>query len=659
MFLPVRLSQPRMLMILDPAQLDKVYSIRGCFVDEEDFPTADLAIDRELLARLDPLFRLTLRAGVEAWRSAKTDSVDPRRAAVVLGNIVLPTVSVSRFAEEIQLDLFLRELFPGRHQQRTVEPLNRYVAGLPAGLLSSALGLGGGTFTLDAACASSLYAVKFAADALLSGRADIVLTGGVSRPDPLYTQMGFSQLRALSPSGRCAPFDARGDGLVVGEGAAVFVLKRLSEAIRDQDEIHATFAGFGLSNDVEGNLLQPSSEGQLRALQQAYRQSGWSPRDVELIECHGTGTPVGDRVEVQSLKALWRESRGNERCVIGSVKSNVGHLLTGAGGAGLMKVLLALRHRNLPPTANFESSAPGLELSSSPFEVLREARDWQPRRPGEPRRAAINAFGFGGINAHVLVEEWLGATPNARGKQQAAPVPSSSSKLAIAVVGMDSRLGPCKDLRQFQECVLGGEAPTPTSLDARWRGLGFRDANGEEAAIVGHAVGDFTIEAGKYRIPPREMEEMLPQQALMLESAAAALDDAGKRSSDRAAMQRAGVFIGLGLDLETTQFHCRWALANHARDWANAMGLSLSPEELTGWTESLRDSSGPALSANRTMGALGGIVASRIAREFRVGGPSFTISNEDCSGLKALEVAVRALQQSDIDLAIVGGVDLA
>src|SRR5207244_6376780 len=136
-----------------------------------------------------------------------------------------------------------------------LEPLNGYAAGLPAGLLARALGLGGGTYTLDAACASSLYALKLATDALLSGRADAMLTGGLSRPDPLYTQMGFSQLRALSPTGTASPFGEDADGLVVGEGAGIFVLKRLADAIRHGDTIHGVIAGVGLSNDVDGGLL--------------------------------------------------------------------------------------------------------------------------------------------------------------------------------------------------------------------------------------------------------------------------------------------------------------------------------------------------------------------------------------------------------------------
>src|SRR4029077_8169329 len=152
--------------------------------------------------------------------------------------------------------------------------------------------------TLDAACASSLYALKIACDELTSGRVDAMLAGGLNRSDSLYTQMGFSQLRALSPSGRCSPFDARADGLLVGEGGAAFVLKRLADAERDGDHIDGVIAGIGLSNDIGGGLLAPASEGQLRAMRAAYWAARWRPGDVDLIECHATGTPVGDGVEL-------------------------------------------------------------------------------------------------------------------------------------------------------------------------------------------------------------------------------------------------------------------------------------------------------------------------------------------------------------------------
>src|SRR5262245_8498759 len=309
-------------------QPDAVVSTRGYFLDPFAPDLTGFDIPGEFVASLDPLFHLVLDVGGRAWRSCRTTALDRRKVGVVLGNICLPTDRSNDLCREYLGGPF-REALP---KSPKTHPLNRYVAGLPAGVLAKALGFGLGTFTLDAACASSLYAIKLAVDELVSGRADAMLAGGCSRPDALYTQMGFAQLRALSPTGRCSPFDARGNGLVVGEGAGVFVLKRLEDAIRDGDRVLGVIAGIGLSNDVEGGLLAPASEGQLRAMRAAYRQAGWRPDEIGLIECHATGTPVGDAVEFQSLQALWGDYPGEPgRCVIGSVKSTVGHLLTGAG----------------------------------------------------------------------------------------------------------------------------------------------------------------------------------------------------------------------------------------------------------------------------------------------------------------------------------------
>src|SRR5262249_15754499 len=337
-----------------------------------------LDLPAPLLARLDPVFHLALEAGRQAFATGSTRRLDRRRVGVVLGNIALPTDAASALARAC-LGRTFEEKVLGHSPYAAAVPA-AYGTGMPAAVLARALGLGGGSYTLDAACASSLYALKLAADELRAGRADAMLAGGVSRPDCLYTQMGFSQLRALSPTGRCSPFDVRADGLVVGEGAGVFVLKRLEDAERDGDRILAVIAGIGLSNDIGGSLLVPNSEGQLRAMRAAYCAAGWAPTDVDLIECHATGTPVGDAVGFRRLREVWGTDgwRGGQ-CAIGSVKSTVGHLLTAAGAAGIMKVLAAFRAKILPPTANFAAPAPGIDLAASPFQLLAEARPWQRR----------------------------------------------------------------------------------------------------------------------------------------------------------------------------------------------------------------------------------------------------------------------------------------
>lgn len=668
--------------ILDPAEAcdpaaapgapDKVYSKRACFLDEASFhfdPLRDAGygVPPELLARLDPLFLIVLRAGHAAWGQARAQGIDLRRAGTIFGNIALPTEASSALART-WLGRTFEEKALGRAANEThdaPEALNRYVTGLPGGMLARSLGLGGGSLTLDAACASSLYAVKLAADELRARRADVMLAGGASRPDCLYTQMGFAQLRALSPSGRCAPFDAKADGLVVGEGACFFVLKRLEDAVAAGDRILGVLHGAGLSNDMDGSLLAPNSEGQLRAMRAAYADAGWAPGDVDLIECHATGTPVGDAVEFESLRALAADQAPRERaCVLGSVKSNVGHLLTGAGAAGLAKVLLALREKTLPPTANFEQPSGRIALDGSGYRVLARSEPWEARAANKPRRAAVSAFGFGGINAHILVEEWTGGALHA----EPAPAPRLEAATAappapLAIVGMDARFGPWQGLRAFQERVLGNAAACEPQRPPHWWGLEeaawFKAAGLDADRFRGHYLGQLALPtalARRFRIPPRELQEMLPQQVLMLLAAAAALDDA---KISEALGPRTGIYIGIGLDLNTTNFQLRWALPDLCRAWNEQHGLGLDAAELAAWVARLREALPPALSANRTMGALGGIVASRVAREFRCGGPSFVLSSEESSGLRALETAARALQAGELDRALVGAADLA
>jgi len=650
---------------------DKVYSKRGCFIQDfsPDAIPKNLDINPSLLQELDPLFHLLLYAGAQAFSDAVIQTLDKRRVGVIIGNIVLPSEKASAMAVEF-LGQTLEEKVLGHSVQdknNKINPLNRYVAGLPAGVLAKALGLGRGSFTLDAACASSLYALKLASDELLSGRADAMLTGGLSRPDCLYTQMGFSQLRAISPTGICSPFDERGDGLVVGEGAGIFVLKRTEDAIRDRDHIYAVISGIGLSNDIGGSLLAPNSEGQLRAMRPAYEQADWSPEDVDLVECHATGTPVGDTVEFESLKALWEAKKWTPgHCVIGSVKTNTGHLLTAAGSAALIKVLLALKNKTLPPTANYRSSHPSLSMESSPFKVLSEPQPWKKRNDNTPRRAAISAFGFGGINAHVLIEEWTDqdlnepATRNPKPETRNSQPVTRNPKCDIAIIGMDAHFGPWDSMDKFRDRVLGSPDPIDTGKQHHWWGAEdsawFKTRELDRFPFNGFAIDELAVPLDRFRIPPKELEEMLPQQSLMLQVAERAIHDAKLPEEDRL---RTGVFIGIGLDLNTSNFHLRWWLPKKAEEWAEKLGLQLTDKELADWTQALRDATGPPLTANRTMGALGGIVASRIAREFHIGGPSFTLSSEESSGLSALETAVHLLKNRTIDHAVVGAVDMA
>ncbi|MBX3452550.1 MAG: acyltransferase domain-containing protein [Planctomycetaceae bacterium] len=616
---------------------DTAYSTWACLVDGFEFDPDGLDVDRDVLAGLDPVFSFGLHAAREAWRSAEMATVDPARVGVILGNIALPYESTSAAAR----DVLIRELAESllgkdraRWQPSSWGPENRFVTGLPAAVIARALDLGGTAWTLDAACASSLYALKFACDELLSHRADAMLAGGLCRPDCQYTQFGFAQLQALTKHNRCRPLSAAADGLVVGEGAGIFVLKRLSDAVAQGDTILGVIAGIGLSNDRGANLLAPHSEGQFRAMMAAYQQAGWQPGNVDLVECHATGTPLGDQVELESLHRLWEKAPTRPgRTILGAVKSNIGHLLTGAAAAGVMKLLLALRHRTLPPTANFTQPAARLADPNSPFEVLTQPRPWD-EPSSRPRRCAINAFGFGGINAHLLLEEWQPASFETsvsvpRSLEMANRV--SERRGVLAIVGVGARLGSAVGWPEVRSRLLASDFGAST-------------------------FDDVEIPLGEFRIPPAEVADMLPQQQVMLLTTAEALRES---SVDRSLGNRAGVFVALELDPATSNFHARWSLEQFVDGWAAQLGVSLTDDDRTRWLEELRDSISPPLNATRVMGHLGGIVASRLAREFDIGGPCFTISSCETSAFAALRSAASALTQGELDLALVGAVDIA
>jgi PfaB family protein len=677
---------PRSRWIADPDSVvhgirlaDKALTRRCCLIDDFKFDPDGFAIDAGILDALDPLYHIILHTAAEALSHPEKLQLPNERTGVCLAAIALPTDSSSAITRELFGSLFAEKLYgktdyqlPSREQL-----LAARVTSLPAAILAEAFGLGGGTLTLDAACASSIYAVKLACDELRSHRADAMLAGGVSRPECLYTQIGFSQLQALSPSGRCAPFDRSADGLVVGEGAGILILKRLTDALEAGDRIHGIIRGVGLSNDMRGNLLAPASEGQVRAMTAAYQQAGWSPRDVDLIECHGAGTPVGDATELASLRTLWENQTDHKgRCPIGSIKSMIGHLLTAAGAAGMIKTLLALNHKMLPPSINFEMPPENSPLIDSPFRVQVRPEEWVVRDRRTPRRAAVSAFGFGGINGHLLFEEWNPDNPPPPVSRQTSPIqvavsktvshskiseprPSASTAaepLSIAIIGMEATFGGIGSLRDFQETLFNGRSAITDRPAKRWHGCEQVFSTSPESIPSRGAYMDaLAVDIGDFHIPPKEIPDILPQHLLMLKVAAAAMSDADLPHREN--RPRMGVIVGLDFDYEATNFHFRWSLPLKVREWLQRYHPDLPPADAQAWLEVLQDNAGPGLTPSRTLGALAGIVASRIAREFKFGGPSFVVSAEESSGLKAMEIGARALQQGEMDAVLIGAVD--
>ena len=266
--------------------------------------------------------------------------------------------------------------------------------------------LTGPSLSIQTACSTSLVAIHYACQSLLSWECDMALAGGVTIEQPHRHGYLFEDGEILSPDGHCRSFDHRAAGTVFGSGAGVVVLRRLPEAVEAGDTIHAVIRGSAVNNDGAGKVsyLAPSVDGQAKAVAEALSLADVNPRSIGLLEGHGTATPVGDPIEVAALTQAFRLGTPDiGYCALGSIKSNMGHLDTAAGVASLAKAVLALRHRTIPPTVHFEAPNPLLDLDSSPFFINGDARPWPAGL--EPRRAGVNSLGVGGTNAHVILEE--------------------------------------------------------------------------------------------------------------------------------------------------------------------------------------------------------------------------------------------------------------
>ena len=402
--------------------VDRFYCRRGGFISDYEFDPTAFGILPLAVEGTEPDHLLTLdlvhKALDDAGIFKKNISLEKTGIIIGKGNYTGPgatrAIEIVRTGE--QISSLLKELLPevssadiekvkhafqerkGRFAADTAMGL---IPNLVASLVANRFNLGGAAFTVDAACASALIAVDHAVQELQRGRSDMMIAGGVHTGQNAAFWSIFAQLGALSHQQKIKPFSNDADGLLIGEGCGFVVLKRLEDAIRDQDKIYAVIKGIGISSDGNGtSVMSPSVKGQLKALQQAWANADLDENKIGYLEAHGTGTPLGDKTELQTLAQFFGREEDAKIAGIGSVKSNIGHAMPAAGIAGLIKTCLALHHDTLPPTLYCEN--PTSDMRNTRFEPVQEAKSWS--KTGLPKVAAVNAFGFGGINAHVVLE---------------------------------------------------------------------------------------------------------------------------------------------------------------------------------------------------------------------------------------------------------------
>jgi malonyl CoA-acyl carrier protein transacylase len=495
----------------DPRAPDRTYSRRGGFIPEVPFDPLANGLPPNVLPATDNAQLLSLivaeRVLAEALGNGRFPNVDRDRISVILGatgttELIshmsgrierprweaalrasgLDEVQVKRLADRIadQFTPWQENTFPG------------FLGNVIAGRIANRLDLGGTNCVVDAACASSLAAIRMAVHELTTGDSDLVLTGGVDALNVPLMYMAFSKTGALSRSGDCRPYSDQADGTMLGDGVGMMAMRRLADAERDGDRIYAVLRGLGSSSDGRAkSIYAPVAEGQARAVRRAYQSAGFSPATVELVEGHGTGTTAGDKAEVAGLSLAFDDlappaSDGTtprrQWCALGSIKSQIGHLKGAAGVAGMFKVVMALHQKVLPPTIKVDRPNPACDVARTPFYLNTRLRPWV-RDGRHPRRAGVSAAGFGGTNFHVVLEEYVGPAPKA---WKVRPI---STELILAAaddaVGLAAR---CEQL--LRECEESGAGADGLQRVARRSQERFAAAGAARLALVASDLED-------------------------------------------------------------------------------------------------------------------------------------------------------------------------
>jgi len=391
----------------DPHEPNKTNSKWGGFIDDVDkFDAEFFRISPAEAQLMDPQQRLMLEL---CWGCLEDAGYVPES---------LSGTDTGVFVGVAGLDY--RELLETKAPTVEAHRSTGNYLSLVANRVSYFLNLHGPSMPYDTACSSALFATHYAIRSINSGESSMALVGGINILLAPTTYIAFAKTGMLSPSGQCRTFDAGADGYVRGEGGGVILLKSLKEAIQDNDRIYGIIKGSALNHGGKSQTLtSPNAYAQSQVIQEAYKRAGISPDRISYIEAHGTATPKGDPLEISGLKRAWRYLEKHfsvkveeNTCGIGSLKTNIGHLETAAGIAGMIKVLLAFKHRKLPPLANFKQMNPNINLDGSPFYLVTQLQEWKAPKPAtapsevpdQALIAGVSSFGFSGTNAHVVLQ---------------------------------------------------------------------------------------------------------------------------------------------------------------------------------------------------------------------------------------------------------------
>lgn len=652
----------------------KTYSTIGGVIKDRPLDQSVFPLDPSEYAKWDPCHLIMCEVACAACRQAGYDVRDmpyrnagvyighsggsTRGSELVYGTLAAETAAHLRSVEDLgslepseqkaivdELAAGIRATAPKRDDDGGPE----LDANAAAVLVSRALGLNGPHLVTDAACASSLFALAMGVLAIQRGQIDMAVIGGASynKCDSLIL---FSQAQSCSATGS-RPFDDGADGLISSEGYVSIVIKTLARARADGDTIQAVISGLGISSDGRGrSLWAPRAEGQMRALQGAY-SGDVRPEDTQYIEAHATSTQIGDATEMEALSEFFGAAMNGRKVPIGSVKSNIGHTLETAGLASLLKTVLAIQHRVIPPTINLRQPNAFIPWDDLPFYIATEPLDWPQPAQDMPCRAGVNAFGIGGLNVHVVLDEFLAARNPSSNAIAPRPAAKPAAEQAVAVIGRGVILPGAQSVVEFAKLLAAGISVLSEAPLDRWRDRACvkpeTPTQWQTPTCRGGFIHNYAFDWERHRVPPKQIAQANPLQFMLLDAARQALKEAGydQREFDgtSTAVVVGAIFGGefghalvVGLRLPALRRQLIAILRSHGLTEELIDRMANEYEEaLLRAKPALLDETGSFTSST---------LASRLSKELNLMGGAMAVDAGECSSFAALDVACNLLR---------------
>jgi acyl transferase domain-containing protein/NAD(P)-dependent dehydrogenase (short-subunit alcohol dehydrogenase family) len=657
---------------------EKSYTIKGAFIDNFDFPALKYKMPPANLRGIDPAQLMTVVATEEALEDA---GIPFRDESLTEGITIIGASGVDGFAHSaafLKRHTFLKfmkpvldshgvdeETYQKLYEQMTRELDERghiwnssvaAVGAIPSSIsnrVAQIFGLRGMNMTVDGACASSFVAIDAACHALMAGDANVAVAGGtdLGTNPPIY--VGFSAVNGLSTKGIANPFDHSADGLVIGEGTAIVVLKRLEDALKNGDRIRAVIRGIGSSSDGAGQAIyNPSVQGRARALENALKNAETDRNEIQFIEAHATSTVVGDANEYDAISTVYGKRTNPQPIKLGSVKQQIGHLKAAAGVVGMVKTVLAMDNGLYPHMPRFEKLTPLANLVTDCLEVPTELTEWTPNPDGK-RVAAVTSSGFGGVNYHMILEQ---------GESYDVPPPRVVPDRRLAVVGIACRTAGADNPETFWNNITEGKDTFSRVTEPEkfgWENHFNKGPDNEKInTYVVSELDDYDANLLKHKIFPKAVSQISPTQLLALDTCDRLLEQYG---FDYSEPKNIGLSFGsMHDDYYPTIFYPmlpdEYTDAIHCTEVSKSMDADVLAEACAVASAKIKEKY-PPVTEHTLPGWMTNITAGRVANKLNCHGPNFTVDSACSSGMAALVPAMYQLMFGNVELMIAGGLN--